>query len=81
MKPGKPGAAMVSAVVTVVLAAGGCDPGPGWYRDARELKRIKQRRIGELESQELTREQAERQWNLELSIRQTEAPPATDNSR
>jgi len=55
--------------------------GSGWYRDARELKKAKQMRIRELESQGLTPEQAERQWNLELSIRQTETPPASGNAR
>ena len=67
--------------MTVLLGVAGCDMGSGWYRDARELKKAKQMRIRELESQGLTSEQAERQWNLELSIRQTETPPASGNAR
>ncbi len=75
------GLAAAGIGMTILLGAAGCDMGSGWYRDARELKKAKQMRIRELESQGLTPEQAERQWNLELSIRQTEAPPAPDNVR
>lgn len=67
---------MIASVAAVLaLLAAGCDLGSDWYSRSRELKRVKQERIKELQAQGLSEEEAAAIWNRELSVRQTEGAP------